>query len=124
MRQLTLSRHRSAVLGARARALREFATVSERKLWVELSAGKAGVFFRRQVPLAGRWIADFFASSLGLAVELDGSAHIHQRRADARKDEKLRRLGYHVLRLEAELVMRDLPRAVALVREAAEALRR
>ena len=124
MRPFTLSRHCSAVLGARARALREFATVSERKLWVELSAGKAGVSFRRQVPLAGRWIADFFASSLGLAVELDGSAHIHRRRADARKDEKLRRLGIHVLRLEAELVMRDLPRAVALVREAAEALRR
>jgi hypothetical protein len=58
MRHLTLSRHRAALLGARARALREFSTVSERKLWVELSAGKAGVSFRRQVPLAGRWIAD------------------------------------------------------------------
>ena len=124
MRQLTLSRHRVALLGARARALREFSTVSERRLWAELSAGKAGVSFRRQVPLAGRWIADFFASSIGLAVELDGSARIHRRRADARRDEKLRRLGYHVLRLDAEVVLRDLPHAVALVRERVEALRR
>ena len=118
MRKLTLSRHRAAVLGARAPALREFATVSERKLWLELSAGKLGVSFRRQVPLAGRWIADFFASSVRLVVEVDGSVHERTRRADARRDEKLRRLGYHVLRLEAEVVLRDLPRAVALVREA------
>jgi very-short-patch-repair endonuclease len=62
MQKLTLSRHRVTLLGARARVLREFATVSERKLWLELSAGKAGVSFHRQVPLAGRWIADFFAS--------------------------------------------------------------
>jgi very-short-patch-repair endonuclease len=124
MQKLTLSRHRAAVLGARARALREFATVSERKLWLELSGGKAGVAFRRQVPLAGRWIADFFAPSLGLLVEVDGSVHARTRRADARRDEKLRRLGYAVLRLDAEVVLRDLPRAVALVREEVERLAR
>ena len=118
------SSRQAALLVARAHGLRKTPTLSERKLWGELSAGKAGISFRRQVPLAGRWIADFYASSLRLAVELDGSAHIHHRRADARRDEKLQRLGFHVLRLEAELVMRDLPRAVALVRERVEALRR
>jgi very-short-patch-repair endonuclease len=94
-------------------------------LWRELSAGKVlGVRFRRQVPVGGRWVADFVAPALRLIVEVDGSAHEHRRRVDARRDEKLRRLGYHVLRLEAEVVMRDLPRAVAVVREAVEALRR
>jgi very-short-patch-repair endonuclease len=80
--------------------------------------------FRRQVVLAHCYIADFFATALGLIVEVDGNVHIHRRRADARRDDKLRRLGYHVLRLDAELVMRDLPAAVASVRAAVDGLRR
>ncbi len=74
--------------------------------------------FRRQVPLAGRYIADFFAPAAGLVVEVDGSSHIHRRRADARRDRVLQRLGCRVLRLDAELVMHALPEAVARVREA------
>jgi very-short-patch-repair endonuclease len=77
------------------------------------------------VPLAGsRFIGDFVAPALKLIVEIDGSAHVHRRRADGRRDEKLGRLGYRVLRLDAELVVHDLPAAVARVREAVEALRR
>jgi very-short-patch-repair endonuclease len=83
-----------------------------------------GVRFRRQVPVGGRWIVDCLAPALGLIVEIDGSAHEHRRRADARRDEKLRRLGYVVLRLHAALVMHDLPAAVARVRQALEARRR
>ena len=111
-----LSRKRAAVLAARAHGLRASLTVSERKLWEALSAGKAGARFKRQVPIGG-FIADFAALALRLVIEVDGSAHEHRGRADARRDEKLRRLGYRVLRLEAGLVMRDLPRAVELVRE-------
>ena len=50
---------------------------------------------------------------------------IHERttRSDSRRDEKLRRLGYHVLRLDAALVLRDPEAAVALVRAAVERLR-
>ena len=118
MHRLPPSRHRVALLTARARALREFPTVSERRLWSALSAGKAGACFKRQVPLGGRYIADFFAPALRLVVEIDGAIHEHTRRADARRDEKLRRLGYPVLRLNAQLVMHDLLAAVACVRAA------
>jgi len=38
--------------------------------------------------------------------------------ADARRDLKLARAGYRVVRLQAELVMRDLPAAVLAVRRA------
>jgi very-short-patch-repair endonuclease len=124
MRQPNLTRHRAAVLGDCTQALREFATASERKLWLELSGGKAAVSFRRQVPLAGRWIADFFAPSVRLVVEVDGSVHGRTRRADARRDEKLRRLGYHVLRVDAEVVLRNVPGAVALVRDVIERAQR
>ena len=119
MRHRALSPHRSALLAARAHALRTFATVSERKLWLGLSGGRAGVAFRRQVPVAGgRFIADFYAPALRLIVEVDGSVHERKGRADARRDEKLRRLGYRVLRLEAALVLGQLERAVEIVRAA------
>jgi len=97
---------------------RQAPTVSEQKLWSALRARQLGVQFRRQVPLAGRFVVDFFAPARGLIVEVDGSSHEHRRRADARRDRVLGRLGYRVLRLDAELVMVALPEAVACVKRA------
>jgi len=37
-------------------------------------------------------------------------------RADARRDERLERAGYRVLRLDAALVSRNLPEAVGRIR--------
>ena len=120
MRHLLPSRQRAKLLVERAHALRQFSTVSEGRLWLELSGGRLlGVRFRRQVPV-GPFIADFLAPALRLIVEVDGSAHARRQRADARRDEKLRRLGYHVLRLDAAVVLREPAAAVALVRKAVE----
>ncbi len=93
-------------------------TRSEARLWAALSGRKLGVAFRRQVPIAKRYIADFLAPAVKLVVEVDGEYHTRQGRADARRDAALCALGYRVLRIEAELVMRDLPAAVALIRVA------
>jgi Protein of unknown function (DUF559) len=49
------------------------------------------------------------------AVPTDGGYHAGRKHADARRDHKLQRAGYRVLRIQAELVMRDLPGAVAQV---------
>jgi transposase InsO family protein len=48
-----------------------------------------------------------------------GKLHWHQRRrhADARRDAALQRAGYHVLRLDAQLVLRRLSVAVECVRK-------
>ena len=94
-------------------------TPSEARLWSALSARKLGVQFRRQVPLAGRFVVDFAAPSLRLVVEVDGSYHAQRRAADRRRDAVLAELGWRVLRLEAELVIADLQTAVELVRQAA-----
>jgi very-short-patch-repair endonuclease len=75
------------------------------------------VAFRRQVVI-GRTIVDFVAPRARLVIEVDGAHHRLRRAADARRDAKLARLGYRVLRLEAELVMRRLPVALARLREA------
>lgn len=107
----------SPLITQRARALRAQMTVSERMLWAELRGGRLGVHFRRQVPV-GRRIADFLAPAARLIVEIDGGYHERRRRADERRDRMLGRLGYRVLRLEAELVMRYMSVALARIRAA------
>ena len=75
-----------------------------------------GVSFRRQVPIGSSIIVDFLAPSARVVVEVDGSSHVGRRAADARRDDKLRPLGYLVVRLDAALVLADLEAALALVR--------
>jgi very-short-patch-repair endonuclease len=104
-------------LAAFARSLRHAPTPSEAALWEALRGKQLGVSFRRQVPLCG-FIADFYASSHKLVVEVDGPYHAERARADARRDREFVRRGYRVLRLPAELVLHARPVAVAAVRAA------
>ncbi len=50
-----------------------------------------------------------------VTVEVDGAVHRGRELNDAVRDGLLRRFGYRVLRIPADLVERDLPAAVALV---------
>ena len=101
-----------------ARQHRSSLTDSEARLWSALNARQLGVSFRRQMPVAGQFIADFCAPSRKLIIEVDGPIHARKRGPDARRDLKLRRAGFRVLRISAELVLRDLPAALALIRAA------
>jgi very-short-patch-repair endonuclease len=113
------SPHKSGVLEERARELRARETPSERALWLAIRERQVcGVHFCRQVVIAGRFICDFVAAERRVIVEIDGGYHRGRRAADARRDAGLGRAGYRVLRLDAELVLRDLPAAVELVRQA------
>jgi very-short-patch-repair endonuclease len=119
--QARLNRSAMAVLAQRALQMRHAPQEPERLLWSALRSRQLGILFRRQVPVAGRFVADFLAPSLRLIVEVDGAAwHSQRHAADARRDRVLERAGYRVLRIEAELVMRDLTAAVALIRAAFE----
>ncbi len=90
-------------------------TPSEQALWLALRGGALGVAFKRQVVLGGRYIADFFAPSVGLVVEVDGGVHRGRRTADRRRDEKLQRLGYRVVRVQAALVLGQVKKALAVI---------
>ena len=72
--------------------------------------------FRRQVPLLGRFIADFLAPARRLVVEVDGAYHVERARADATRDAVLARAGYRVLRFEAQLVVCKIEAVVACIR--------
>ena len=56
-----------------ARHHRSCLTESEARLWSALKARQLGVSFRRQVPVAELFIADFLAPSIKLIVEVDGA---------------------------------------------------
>jgi very-short-patch-repair endonuclease len=105
------------LIEARAHSFRFALTRSEAALWRELSGGKLGVAFRRQVPLGG-FIADFYAPAKKLVVEVDGAWHRRRVSADARRDRKLARLGCRVLRLEAKLVLENMDAALDKIRRA------
>jgi len=112
----------AALLAARAGEMRAAPTWSEQTLWRYLKGSQLGARFIRQAPV-GRFVVDFLAPGAWLAVEIDGGYHERRAAADARRERKLRALGYRILRLEAELVERDVVAAVERVREALGARR-
>ena len=109
---------RCALLDESARGMRASQTRSEELLWGHIRGRRLGVVFRRQVPLLGRFIVDFYAPAARLLIEVDGGYHAERARADARRDAVPARGGYRVLRLDAALVVRDIEAAVDRVREA------
>jgi very-short-patch-repair endonuclease len=71
---------------------------------------------RRQHPLHP-YIADFFIASHRLVIELDGAIHVEQRDRDLARDHYLAlTYGVSVLRIDAELVERQLHAAITIVR--------
>jgi very-short-patch-repair endonuclease len=99
--------------------MREAGTASERALWSLLRAHQLGVWFRRQVAVQG-CIVDFAAVAAKLVVEVDGAYHrvAARQRADVRRDRRLSKAGWRVLRLSAELVLNQPETARQLVLEA------
>jgi very-short-patch-repair endonuclease len=82
------------------------------------------VRFRRQGVVAA-YILDFFAPSIGLAIEVDGAAHTApdvqaaRRRAwDRARDLKLARLGIVVLRISNIDVLHRIDTVLATIRHA------
>ncbi len=109
---------RSSLIALHAAQMRSAPTASEAALFAALRGGALeGVLFKRQVVI-GNFIVDLLAPRQKLVVEIDGGYHARCRARDARRDRVLARLGYRVVRLDAELVLRDLPAALALVRAA------
>ena len=118
------SAHRQSILGERAAEMRASLTPSEQVLWRAIRGRRLGVQFRRQVPLEGRYIADFYAAELRLVVEVEGGYHARLRaRSDERRTRFLNARGYAVVRLPDELVLRQLNAAIALVSTAIAARR-
>ncbi len=93
-----------------ARRMRKVMTEAELKLWNELRAHRLmGLSFRRQMPVAG-YIVDFACPAHRLIIEVDGSRHGDEARSaqDQARTERLRKLGWTVIRFWNDDVLRDM----------------
>ena len=118
-------RHNTPELKTVRSRLRATMPAPELMLWQRIRDGQFGVRFRRQHSI-GRMIVDFYASSMRLAIEIDGESHFADARArdhDRQRDDLLARDGVYVLRFANHEVMRNIngvcERIVEVVRERA-----
>lgn len=93
---------------SKARKLRADMSLPEVLLWQELRRKTGDIRFRRQHPV-GRYVLDFYAAALKLAIEIDGEAHDMGDRPerDIARDEWLRGQGIEVMRIPASEVLRS-----------------
>ncbi len=97
-------------LKALARQLRHSMTISERTLWEHLRRNQMlGVDFHRQRPI-DRYIVDFYAPDIYLAIEIDGVTHdVPERsRADSNRQSTIEAYGIHFLRFHDNLVKENV----------------
>lgn len=113
---------RKSIIAQYASSNRHNATWPERVLGNAIRGRALGVTFRQQVPVGGRYIADFYAAEVGLIVEVDGPVHSTKSVADRRRDIYLARQGFTVLRVSSELVVKELAVAVERIRAEVERL--
>jgi very-short-patch-repair endonuclease len=118
MRHRQPSLARTQQLSERAAQMRSQPNPAEAALWGVLNRRQLGVTFRRQIVVVGGYIADFLAPSVKVIVEVDGGYHVRRAAADVRRDEKLARAGYRVVRVPSELALRAPAEAAALVQRA------
>ncbi len=93
---------------AQARQLRHEQTEAESRAWWLLrNRALEGFKFRRQHP-AGSFFADFCCPELKLILELEGSVHSQPSvlKADARRDEYLKKEGYRVVHFSNGMLLK------------------
>lgn len=92
-----------------ARELRtETVSRAEKLLWkAMLSRKQTGERFLRQRPI-DQFIVDFFAPEIGLIIEIDGNSHANKGEYDRYREDKLKSLGYELLRFSEGEVINNL----------------
>lgn len=93
-------------------------TKAERILWGHLSRKQVnGVKFRRQYGI-GRFIVDFYAPSIKLAIEVDGETHFSaaERQYDYERQLWIEAWGVRFLRFTNQAIFDDLERVLDKIR--------
>ncbi len=99
--------------------MRHTPTEPERRLWQLLRKSQlGGLKFRRQAVI-GPYIVDFYCPRQKLVVEVDGESHVGRGHVDAARTGHLKRLGYQIMRVTNDDVLRDLEAVGLAILEAA-----
>jgi len=116
----TFSHHHYNVnLREYARELRtETVSRAEKYLWkAGLSRKQTGERFLRQRPI-DRFIVDFFAPEIKLIIEIDGSSHNDKGDYDRYREDRLRSLGYELIRFKEGEVLQDVSAVIDSIHHA------
>ena len=115
-----MSTKRSSLeLKTRRQALRKNMTSTEKKLWYRINRRQiAGFKFRRQHPIAKRFIIDFYCPEAGIGIEVDGSVHHFQKNQDQNRQQVIESMGINVLRFTNDDVENSIEEVInAISRE-------
>jgi very-short-patch-repair endonuclease len=110
--EFTVGKYRKSYIRRNAEERRANPTPAEVKLLSILYSLKGGVLrskFKREHPVSGKWIVDFFFPEVRLAIEVDGPVHDTevQRAKDLEKDCDCKRFDITVLRLRNDEIFGD-----------------
>ena len=72
-----------------------------------LSRKQTGEQFLRQRPIKS-FIVDFFATEIGLIIEIEGNSRFNKGDYDRRRENELRTFGYELIRFSEEDVISNL----------------
>ena len=95
-----------------------FQTDAERLLWEHIRAKQLSVKFNRQ-HIIGDFIVDFVCIEKGLVIEVDGGYHSEygQIEKDELRIERLKDLGFHVIRFKNEDVLGDISGVLNIIKK-------
>jgi very-short-patch-repair endonuclease len=104
-----MNHHYNTNLKEYARELRTTSvSKAEKYIWKALLSRKQmGVAFKRQRPISN-FIVDFFSSEIGLIIEIDGSSHFNKGDYDSYRENKLKELGFTVIRFSEGEVLQNI----------------
>ena len=102
----------------KVRYLRKDGTKTEKILWEELRNNNLGIKFRRQHPI-DMFIIDFYAPSIKLAIELDGSIHKikENREYDTKRTQYLESKDIKILRFWNSGIENNLKNTLIIIKE-------
>jgi len=103
---------RNLKLKERAKNLRKAGYLHEVMLWKRIKGKQiSGLTFHRQ-QIIGNFIVDFFAPSIRVAIELDGSSHNTKVEYDKARDNFLKSLGINVIHIPVKDIFNNIDEVV------------
>lgn len=107
----------------RARELRKKQTPAEEIIWQQVRNRRLGVKIVRQKPLIvdyfGKkkaFIADFYCSEAGLAIEIDGDIHSKQSDYDSLRSLLLNQIGVRLVRFTNDEVLKNIDNVLVRIK--------
>ena len=112
----TASPDRYLLLKGFAPINKQFPTDAEKLLWEHIRAKQLSVKFNRQ-HIIGDYIVDFVCIEKRLIIEVDGGYHseYEQIEKDEFRTERLKDLGFSVIRFKNEDILRDISNVLNII---------